>query len=180
MPAKSTGIKVDNSANKKRSAFLKSLAGSMDDLTGHAAEEVNLYANYLGLKVSAARPLNIVEMVKTGFSLATGTTLARHLGLEPRVLFIHYLGMSRSTLSRREKQTRPRLSPVESDKLVRYAYLLSQAARLMEGDREAAREWLASPSDALGGQTPLKCATTEVGARRVEDLITSLEYGMFN
>ena len=110
----------------------------------------------------------------------SGTKLAKHLGLEPKVLFILYLGMSRSTVSRREKQAKPRLNPVESDKLVRYAHLLGQAARLMDGDKVAAQEWLDSPSDALGGQTPLECATTEIGARRVEDLITSLEYGMFN
>ena len=50
----------------------------------------------------------------------------------------------------------------------------------MEGDEAAAREWLDSRSSGLGGMTPLQCATTEVGARRVEDLIISLEYGMFN
>ena len=76
---------------------------------------------------------------------------------------------------RREKQAKPRLNPDESDKLVRYAFLLSQATRLMENNEEAAQEWLDSPSPALGGQTPLECATTEVGARLVEDLITSLE-----
>ena len=63
---------------------------------------------------------------------------------------------------------------------MRYAHLLSQAKQLMEGDDAAARERLDSPSSGFGGMTPLHCATTEVGARRVEDLIISLEYGMFN
>jgi len=169
---------ANDSAEKKRIAFLESLA--IDDLQTQAHEEANLYATYFGFRAHKGRSFNIVDMVRTGISMAAGNKLAHHLGVEPKVLFIHYVGMSRSTLIRREKQPRPRFNPDESDKLVRYAYLLIQATRLMEGDEEAAQEWLDSPSPALGGQTPLECATTEVGARRVEDLITGLEYGMFS
>jgi putative toxin-antitoxin system antitoxin component (TIGR02293 family) len=170
----------NDSAKKKRVAFLESLAQPIDELQAQAAEEANLYATYFGFKVYDGSLFNIVEKVRAGFSMAAGKKLAHHLGVEPKVLFIHYLGMSRSTVIRREKQAKPRLNPDESDKLVRYAFLLSQATRLMEGNEEAAQEWLDSSSPALGGQTPLECATTEVGARRVEDLITSLEYGMFS
>lgn len=169
-----------NDSAEKRLAFLESLAKPVGDLQAQASEEANLYTTYFGFKVQEGRSFNIVEKVRAGFSMAAGKKLASHLGVEPKVLFIRYLGMSRSTVIRREKQPKPRLNPDESDKLVRYAYLLSQATRLMEGHEEAAQEWLDSPSSALGGQTPLECATTEVGARRVEDLITSLEYGMFS
>lgn len=180
MSNKSMGFMTSGSADKRQTDFLESLANSIDDIQGQVTEETKLYTRYLGLNVRPGRPLNIVEMVRKGLSMDSGTKLAKHLGLEPKVLFILYLGMSRSTVSRRGKQAKPRLNPVESDKLVRYARLLGQAARLMDGDKVAAQEWLDSPSDALGGQTPLECATTEIGARRVEDLITSLEYGMFN
>jgi putative toxin-antitoxin system antitoxin component (TIGR02293 family) len=176
----SMGFMVNDSREEKRTAFLENLANAVEDQRAQSAGEANLYATYLGFKVSKGRSFNIIEKVKTGFSMSAGNKLAHHLGIEPKVLFIHFLGMSRSTMIRREKQARPRLSPDESDKLVRYAYLLSQATRLMEGDEEAAREWLGSPSPALGDHTPLECATTEVGARRVDDLINSLEYGMFN
>lgn len=169
-----------NDSAEKRVAFLESLTGPVADLQTQAFEEANSYATYFGFKVREGRSFNIVEKVRAGFSMAAGKRLASHLGVEPKVLFIHYLGMSRSTMIRREKQPKPRLNPDESDKLVRYAFLLSQATRLMEGYEEAAQEWLDAPSPALGGETPLECATTEVGARRVEDLITSLEYGMFS
>ena len=160
---------------KKRRAFLKSLTTPVDELQAQAVEEAKLYATYFGFRINDGSLFNIVEKVRAGFSMAAGKKLAHHLGVEPRELFIHYLGMSRSTVIRREKQAKPRLSPDESDKLVRYAHLLRHATRLMEGDEGAAQEWLDSPSPALGGQTPLECATTEVGARRAEDLITSLE-----
>lgn len=176
----STASLTNETNERKRADFLKSIASSVDDLHGQTAREASYYAIYLGLKASQTGSFNIVEKVRTGFSMAAGRKLAQHLGLEPKELFIHYLGMSRSTVIRRQKQSKPRLNPVESDKLVRYAYLLGQVTRLMEGDDGAAQEWLDSPSEALGGQTPLESARTEVGARHVEDLITSLEYGMFN
>ena len=176
----SMALMANDSTEKKRIAFLESLSKPVDDLQAQAPEEAKLYTTYFGFRVYDGSSFNIVDKVRTGFSMAAGKKLAHHLGVEPKVLFIRYLGMSRSTVIRREKQARPRLSPDESDKLVRYAFLLSHAARLMEGNEEAAQEWLDSPSPALDGQTPLECATTEVGARRVEDLITSLEYGMFS
>lgn len=172
-------IIVNKSTAKRRVAFLESLAKSPDDLQAQAPEAANLYATYFGFKVHKERSFNIVEKVRAGIPMAAGKKLANHLGVDPKVLFIYYLGMSRSTMIRREKQPTPRFNPDESDKLVRYAHLLSQATRLMESDEEAAQEWLNSPSPALDGQTPLACAITGVGARRVEDLITSLEYGMF-
>ena len=176
----SMALMANESTEKKRVAFLEGLTRPLDELQAQATDEANLYATYFGFKVCDGSLFNIVEKVRAGFSMAAGKKLAHHLGVEPKVLFIQYLGMSRSTVIRREKQARPRLNPDESDKLVRYAYLLSHATRLMEGDEKAAQEWLASPSPALGDLTPLECATTEVGARRVEDLIASLEYGMFS
>ena len=176
----SVTLSTNDTGEKKRAAFLESLSSSVDDLHRQSGKEANFYTIYLGIRASQTGSFNIVEKVRTCFSMAAGRKLAQHLGLEPKELFIQYLGMSRSTVNRRERQSKPRLNPIESDKLVRYAYLLGQVTRLMEGDEEVAREWLDSPSEALGGHTPLECATTEVGARRVEDLITSLEYGMFN
>ncbi len=172
-------LRVNNSAAKKRVAFLNSLANPLDDPQTQALEEATPYAMYFGFKVHKGGSFNIVEKVRAGIPLAAGRKLAHHLGVDSNELFISYIGMSRSTLMRREKQPTPRFNPDESDKLVRYAYLLHQAKRLMEGNEEAAREWLNSPSAALGGETPLACATTGVGARRVEDLLTGLEYGMF-
>lgn len=180
MGENSVVLNVDDSTENKRIAFLESLAKQTDNLQSQTTAENNLYANYFGFRVSEDNSFNIVEKVRAGFSMAAGKRLAQRLGVEPKILFLQYLGMSRSTLVRRERQAKPRLKPDESDKLVRYAFLLSQATQLMENNEEAAQEWLDSPSPALGGQTPLECATTEVGARRVEDLIISLEYGMFS
>ena len=44
--------------------------------------------------------------------------------------------------------------------------------------REKAREWMSKPHRELSGQTPLEVARTELGARRVEDLLDKLYFGL--
>jgi putative toxin-antitoxin system antitoxin component (TIGR02293 family) len=81
------------------------------------------------------------------------------------------------TLTRRRGEGR--LQPAESDRLLRAARLFQLVLDLFEGDRVAARRWLASPQRALGGRTPLAFARTETGAREVERLVGRLEHGVF-
>jgi putative toxin-antitoxin system antitoxin component (TIGR02293 family) len=50
---------------------------------------------------------------------------------------------------------------------------------LFDGDRDAAKSWLAEPQRALGGHVPLAMAGTEVGAREVERVMGRLEHGVF-
>jgi len=65
----------------------------------------------------------------------------------------------------------------ESDRVVRYAMLLVLAIEMFEDEGDAA-EWLKVSAMALGGETPLNHATTEMGGRSVERLIRRLEYGV--
>ena len=67
-----------------------------------------------------------------------------------------------------------------TERLVRFARLLVLAIRMMDGDEEAARRWMSAKLPALGNETPLEVAATEAGARRVEDVISGLSYGMFS
>ena len=57
--------------------------------------------------------------------------------------------------------------------------MLDKAVKLFEGDVKGAKRWLRAPKLALGGKTPLDLASTETGARQVEDLIGRLEHGVF-
>ena len=45
-------------------------------------------------------------------------------------------------------------------------------------DRERAREWMNKPHRELGKRSPLEAARTELGARRVENLLDKLFYGL--
>lgn len=82
------------------------------------------------------------------------------------------------TLTRR--QGGGRLGPDESDRLLRASNVFDRAVDLFEGDAAAARRWLLTPQPALGGETPLEFASSDVGAREVEHLIGRLEYGVFS
>lgn len=80
------------------------------------------------------------------------------------------------TLARRKESQR--LEPDESDRLVRLARIVGLALRLFEGDLAQARHWLLASNLALGGEAPVRMATTEVGAREVEHLMGRLEHGI--
>jgi putative toxin-antitoxin system antitoxin component (TIGR02293 family) len=88
------------------------------------------------------------------------------------------IGIPERTLARRK--TSGRLSPDESERLLRISRVFGMALDLFEGDREATLKWLTSPRKVLDHQTPLVYSRTELGAREVENLIGRLEDGVFS
>jgi putative toxin-antitoxin system antitoxin component (TIGR02293 family) len=87
------------------------------------------------------------------------------------------LSIPNATLNRRKKEGR--LHADESDRVVRLARLKDAALALMNSD-DAAVTWLRTPLEILGGESPLEHASTELGARDVEDLIGRLRHGVFS
>jgi putative toxin-antitoxin system antitoxin component (TIGR02293 family) len=73
-----------------------------------------------------------------------------------------------------------RLTPDESERLLRISAVFEDAVDLFEGDVAAAVNWLTTPRKALGDRAPLTYARTEPGAREVENLIGRLEHGIFS
>ena len=72
---------------------------------------------------------------------------------------------------------RTRLSPAESERTERLARVIA-AAEYVWDDRDHAREWLNSPHAELEKKPPMQAAMTELGARRVEDLLDQILYGL--
>lgn len=72
---------------------------------------------------------------------------------------------------------RTRLSAAQSERTERLARVIA-AAEFAWSDRDDAREWLVKPHLELGRRSPLEAALTELGARRVEDLLDRLYYGI--
>jgi putative toxin-antitoxin system antitoxin component (TIGR02293 family) len=75
------------------------------------------------------------------------------------------------------KRRTTRLSVDESEKTERLARVLAAAEHVWD-DRESARNWMNSAHRELDGRTPLEAARTELGARRVEDLLERLFFGL--
>ena len=135
----------------------------------------------LGLRLLAIADSNdaigVVDQVRAGFPFSKFVRLEKASGL-PRDTLARLLGIPKRTLTRR--QTEGRLRPDESDRVLRASAIFELAHDLFEGDTEAATTWLQSSQPALGGETPLALAATEVGAREVEQLIGRLEHGVFS
>ncbi len=124
----------------------------------------------------ASHPTDLIQRIQKGLRFTELKTLQETLDL-PFEKLAAKLCISRSTLQRRK--TAGRLSPDESDKVVRFSRLLRHATTVF-GDVEKARTWLKHPQVGLGGAVPLDYASTETGAREVENLLGRIDYGVYS
>jgi len=144
----------------------------------HAASEVRdarLPGRILG--VTAESSGELIRQVGKGFSFHALQTLESHTAI-PVAQIARILGIPSRTLARR--RVSGRLTPDESEKLLRLSATFEKALDLFEDDRSQALAWLSSPKKEFEDQTPLEYSRTEVGAREVEDHIGRLEYGVFS
>ena len=123
----------------------------------------------------ASHPTDLIQRIQKGLRFSELKTLQDTLDL-PFEKLAAKLCISRSTLQRRK--TAGRLSPDESDKVVRFSRLLRHATTVF-GDVERARAWLKHPQFGLGGAVPLDYASTETGAREVENLLGRIDYSVY-
>lgn len=137
--------------------------------------ETHSYALLLGLTIRDWPLLN--KAVGEGFAYDTFEHLRRNSGLSSKDL-LHWLQIAPRTLTQRKQQGQ--FAPHESDRLLRAARVLGKAIALFDSNREAALEWLRSSLPALRGESPFDVATTDLGAREVENLIGRLEHGVYS
>lgn len=128
------------------------------------------------LRKIAPTTAKLIASLKAGLPFRELEALQASLAL-PMERLLPMLGISKATLHRRKAAGR--LDPAESDRVVRYARLMSWAIEVLES-MESARQWLNAPQVGLGGAIPLEYAETEVGAREVEDLLGRIEYGVYS
>ena len=128
------------------------------------------------VSAKAKHPHELIRRIQKGLPFSDLKVLQDSIDM-PFEQLAAKLSISRSTLQRRKAAGR--LSPDESDKVVRYSRLLQQAADYF-GDIEKARAWLKHPQYGLGGSVPLDYARTEAGAREVENLLGRMEYGVYS
>jgi len=140
---------------------------------------ISLYADSTALdfpELESDSPADVVRVIRQGLPTEHFDALQEALDVTTRDL-AQIVGITQSTLSRR-RQHGP-FNADESERIVRIARLFNHAVRAMES-KETARKWLKEPARALGGESPLRFADTEPGAREVERLLTRLEHGVFS
>jgi putative toxin-antitoxin system antitoxin component (TIGR02293 family) len=133
-----------------------------------------LRGGILGIPVD--NPVRLVRLVQAGFVFSLLARFQKGTAL-PWDKIAHYVGIPPRTLTRRQHEGRLRAD--ESERLLRVAGIFDRAVDLFEGDAKAAMQWLQTSQHGLAEETPLEFATTEIGAREVENLIARLEHGVF-
>ena len=129
------------------------------------------------LGIDAADTPALIQRIEAGFPFDTLQHLESHSGFTLAML-ASIIGIPERTLARRKASGR--LSPEESERLIRISGIFERTMELFEDDLAAAVRWLTSPKKALDHQQPLQYARTELGAREVENLLGRLEYGVFS
>lgn len=121
--------------------------------------DVHSLAELSGL-VEAGLPMRSLDRLSASFPASDRETVAN--AVAPRT----------TRLRRSETGV---LNTTESERLERIARLTALASHVLESDLEG-RRFLLTPHALLGGHTPLELSMTDLGARRVEDILWRLEY----
>src|SRR5207245_11399439 len=129
-----------------------------------------------GHVAKAKHPTELIRQIQKGLRFSELETLQNSIDM-PFEQLAAKLSISRSTLQRRKAAGR--LSPDESDKVMRLSRLLEHATNVF-GDINKARTWLKFPQRGLGGAVPLDYAEPEVGAREVDNLLGRIDYGVYS
>jgi putative toxin-antitoxin system antitoxin component (TIGR02293 family) len=131
-------------------------------------------AEILGLGASVRTVDELESAVSAGLPKRALERLSARLYEDPRTASAYkFKIVPQATWKRRSK----RLSTRESEKTERLARVLA-AAEYVWDDRDQARAWMNKPHGELNGQTPLETARSELGARRVEELLDKLFFGL--
>lgn len=131
-------------------------------------------AKILGLQPSIQSVSELEAAVSAGLPKRSLEYLSARLHVDRKIASAYkFKIVPQATWKRRGK----RLSPDESERTERLARVLAHAEYVWD-DRDQAREWMSKPHRELHDSTPLEAARTELGARRVEDLLDKLFYGL--
>ncbi|HVT18184.1 MAG TPA: antitoxin Xre/MbcA/ParS toxin-binding domain-containing protein [Thermoanaerobaculia bacterium] len=118
--------------------------------------------------------LDLTAWIRRGLPYSSLESLRKRFRLR-RTEISSALGLPQRTLARRRQERR--LSPAESDRLVRMARIAAMAVAVL-GTEDKASLWLHRPNRALGGEMPLALLDTDLGAREVEQVLGRIEQGI--
>lgn len=131
-------------------------------------------AEVMGLRRKVRSLAELSAMVREGLpKSALKASIARVFPKGREQTDILYRVIPEATYKRR----RDHLKAEESERTERLARVIATAEYVWDDDAEA-RRFLTIPHSQLEGQRPIDVALTELGARRVEELLWKLFYGI--
>lgn len=161
---------------------LKAASGSFT--RGKAARR-GTAAVFDGTQLYRVDPVARIAVIRQGIPAAMVGQLATTMGISKELL-LSSLGLSRATISRKEKDETT-LSKDESERVLGVASLIGKVQTMVEesGDPtgfDAAHwvaEWLSKPLPALGGATPASYMDTFEGQKLVSELLSMSQSGAY-
>lgn len=140
---------------------------------------------YEGAAPHGSDPHARIALIRQGLPAATVSRLSARMGMSKELL-LSSLGLSRATISRKEKDASV-LSKDESERVLGVETLIGMVQAMVErsGDPagfDAARwlsNWLSKPLPALAGATPASYMDTFEGQKMIGDLLAISESGAY-
>jgi putative toxin-antitoxin system antitoxin component (TIGR02293 family) len=132
--------------------------------------------NIQSIGLQADSLFGVIEKVQSGLPVSMFSMLGQKFTMSEQALS-ETVSISKRTLTRRKKDGR--LSPTESERVLRLAKLFDKATQVFGNKESVAAGWFKKPARGLGGRTPLEMAQTEIGASEVQALLTRIEHGVF-
>ncbi len=128
-----------------------------------------------GRRVSSPSPVLIEKAVESGLPRESLQHVAEAIagGDKAKASALERGIVPKTTLERRESK----LSRQESERTERIARIFVHARRALGTEAEA-REFMTAPHPELEGRSPLDVAKTDLGARRAEQILNALEFGL--
>jgi putative toxin-antitoxin system antitoxin component (TIGR02293 family) len=137
-------------------------------------ELVTVLGGRKGLRKEVRSAEDLTKLLREGLPFAALALVMERYGIG-RDVACSILHVSRRNFLRRKEQDK--LSPAESDRLVRLARVLAHADRIFERVEDSA-DWIHTPNLALGKQPPLELLDTDMGVQEVDQVLGRIEHGI--
>ena len=139
-----------------------------------AVVDAGKIAQVLGLRRKVSSVEQLEQQVEAGLPKASLGAVARHVyGASPDAAALMQRVIPSATYHRRGEALRPQ----EGARVERLARVIATAEHVWDSADDA-RAFLSTGHAMLGGRRPIEVALTELGARRVENLLWSLFHGV--
>lgn len=139
-----------------------------------AVVEPSKIAKLLGIRSRVTTVAQLEQQIEAGLPKASLSSVARYVyGTSPDATTLMQRVVPPATFHRRGDD----LKPQEGERVERLARVIA-TAEYVWSNADDARAFLATEHAMLQGKRPIEVALTELGARRVENLLWSLFYGV--
>jgi len=139
-------------------------------------ETSHVLENFLGRLPNLTRSgYELHALVGEGLPAAVISRIERAMDLSAAES-ARVFGLSATSRKRYKSTPRRRLDPAATDRIVRVASTVADAAEVF-GDESKAIAWVKTPSLALGNEKPIDLMSSDPGARLVRDELLRIRYG---